>query len=83
MFTEQKEKAKDFMVRWSYMVGEFSLARGSILVTYLSGINYIIFNKIFFSYSTKLQYTNFIQIESHLTSRIESIEWNRMNQMNE
>ena len=69
------------MVRWSYMVGGFNLTRGSILATYLSGINNTIFNKISSSDSTKLQYTNIIQLESHLISRIESIEWNRMNQM--
>ena len=49
------------MVRWSYMVGEFNLTRGSILVTYLREINDTIFDKISSSYSTKLQYTNIIQ----------------------
>ena len=53
------KKSSDIMVRWSYMVGGFNLIRGSILVTYLSGINNTIFNKISF-YSTKLQYTNII-----------------------
>ena len=43
------------MVRW------FNLTRGSILVTYLREINNPIFNKIFSSYSTKLQYTNISQ----------------------
>ena len=43
------------MVRW------FNLTRDSILVTYLREINNTIFNKIFSSYSTKLQYTNISQ----------------------
>ena len=62
------------MVRWSYMNGGINLTRGSILVTYLSGINNSIFNKISSSYSTKSHYTNIIQIESHLISQVESIE---------
>ena len=49
------------MVRRSYMVGGFNLTRGSILVTYLRKINNTIFDKIFSSYSTKLQDTNIIQ----------------------
>ena len=51
-----------------------NLTRGSDLVTYLSGINNTIINQISSSYSTKSQYTNLIQIESHQISQVESIE---------